>query len=309
VVRIRQILCAVDFSDFSRHAFDRAVAVGRSHAAMVTALHVLPSAAAMTPVPFGPEGPGPFALHEVDREQLTGQLKAFLAIDHAIGVPVEFQVTEGSPLHREILLQADRLAADLLVLGTHGRSGFERLLLGSVTEKVLRRAKVPVLTVPCCTPDVLPMGRSPFNRVLCATDFSQSSIAAIQYAASLSREGAARLTVIHVVEVHPVVYEPTMATPFDDQLDWPARERACLAHLHTAIPETVRRACELEAVVTSGKPYIEILKAATDREADLIVLGVHGHDVLDRLVFGSTTAQVVRRAVCPVLTVRHDGRD
>ena len=96
-----------------------------------------------------------------------------------------------------------RNAADVVVMGTHGRSGFDRFFLGSVAEKTLRTSPVPVLVVPPRTPDVMPASRDPFRRVLCAVDSSQDSARALEYAASLARHAAGRLTLMHAVEPIP----------------------------------------------------------------------------------------------------------
>src|SRR5262249_49240582 len=104
----------------------------------------------------------------------------------------------GGPV-TEILAQAADMSADLLVLGTHGRSGFERLFLGSVTEKVLRKASCPVLTVPPGLPDAVPASPIRYACILCPVDFSESSLRALEYALSLAQETDARLAVLHVV--------------------------------------------------------------------------------------------------------------
>jgi nucleotide-binding universal stress UspA family protein len=305
MVRIKHILCPIDFSEFSRHALDRALVMARAHDATVTALHVVPASVAVpVGVPFGPEGPGPFLAHHVDREQAGDELVRFVGRAATRGVPVQPQVVEAPSAYREILLLADRLEADLIVMGTHGRSGFDRLLVGSVTEKVLRRANVPVLTVPSHAPDLVPAADAAFHRIICAVDFSDCSLLAIAHAASLARESKSGFTVIHVVELLPVAYEPSMATPFDAYLDRPALEEAARGHLRRFVPDGIREQGQVEDVVVSGKPYAEILNLAAARNADLIVLGVHGYGVIDRLLFGSTAGHVVRQAVCPVLTVR-----
>jgi nucleotide-binding universal stress UspA family protein len=299
MVRIKQILCPIDFSEFSRHAFDRAVAVARIHDATVTVLHVFPLPTPVPTIPFGPEGPGPFVLHELDRDAVLAQMRKFLGLDG--GARPALEVVEANNTHQEILTQAERLSADLIVMGTHGRSGFQRLLLGSVTEKVLRTSPVPVLTVPVLAPGT---GKGAFERIVCATDFSDCSIAALRYAASLAMEGTVRLTVVHVVEIIPVGYEPMMVTPYDDASHRDELVKAARERLRRLLPETVREACMVDELVTTGKAYVEILGTAAERQADLIVLGIHGRNALDRFLFGSTTEHIVRRATCPVLTVR-----
>ena len=308
MVRINQILCPVDFSEFSRHAFDRAVAVARAYSASITVLHVLPVPAAVPAVPYGPEGPGSFGLEPMDRAHVLKDLPRFLSAETPVGVPLLYEAIEAPSAPKEILLQAQRLAADLVVMGTHGRSGFERLLLGSVTEKVLRTSPVPVMTVPSHAPDAVPASRQVFRRILYATDFSQGSEHALRYAASLAEHAGAELVIVHVVEPFPVGQDPIVGISYDVTAYHEALKEAARTHLQRFVPETVRFGCETVDVITKGRPYVEILREASQREADLIVLGVHGRTAVDRLVFGSTTEHVVRRSTCPVLTVREDER-
>ena len=309
MVRIKKILCPIDFSDFSHRAFDRAVAIARSHTAALTVLHVVPVQLDTAILPYvEPESLGPFALPDVDRGRIVRELQQFLAIDHSLGVPVAFEVTEAPHVHEEILLHAERLPADLVVMGTHGRSGFQRLMLGSVTEKVLRKTRPPVLTVPRAVSDVIPAGRTPFERVLCAVDFSECSIAAFRYAVALAKESHARLAAVHVVELAPPLYDPLVGPA----IDLPGYRSACeivgRERLRNVIPVAVRKATGVEEFVACGKPHHEILRVAEEWRSDLIVLGVHGRNVADRMLFGSTVEPVVRRAPCPVLTVRAEAR-
>jgi nucleotide-binding universal stress UspA family protein len=309
MVRIDKILCPIDFSDFSRHAFDRAVAIARSHRAALTALHVVPIQLAAPALPYvEPQSLGPFQISEADRERIVAELQRFLAVDpsvpDAIDVKVSFEATEAPDIHQEILERAEQLPADLIVMGTHGRSGFERLMLGSVTEKVLRKARSPVLTVPSALSDVVPVGRGPFERILCGVDFSECSMSALRYASSLAEESRARLTVVHVIELAPPAYDPLVGPPIDLPGYRQACETASRERLRNVIPAAVRRSTDIEELIVCGKPHHEVLRIAEDRRSDLIVLGVHGRNVVDRMLFGSTVEPVVRRAHCPVLTVR-----
>jgi nucleotide-binding universal stress UspA family protein len=304
MARLKEILCPVDFSASSRHALHRAAAVARAQGAALTVVHVCGAPVGTAAgVPFGPEGPGPFILHDLDRENASEQMRHLLDAVPA-GVPVRHEVIEAASVYRAVLAEADKTAADLIVMGTHGRSGFDRWLLGSVTEKVLRRASVPVLTVPALAPDVAPDSTATFRRVLCAIDFSDCSRTALDYAASFARDANGTLILFHSVELLPIIYEPTAvgAPPFER--DRPELERSAREHLRRLVPESLRQGITVEEAVGSGKPYVEILRLAEERTVDLIVLGVHGHGVIDRLIFGSTAGHVVRQAACPVLTVR-----
>ena len=189
------------------------------------------------------------------------------------------------------------------MVGTHGRSGFDHLFLGSVAERTLRTSRVPVLVVPPHTRDVVPAPTEPFRSVLCAVDFSQDSARAFEYAASLARHGAGRLTLLHVVEPMPVGYDPMVGPPFDIAGYEFRMEESGRAQLQKLAPDSATAGCEVETLLARGKAYKEILRVAAERQADLIVLGVHGRNALDRLVFGSTTEHIIRRARCPVLAV------
>jgi nucleotide-binding universal stress UspA family protein len=309
MVRIEKILCPIDFSDFSRHAFDRAVAIARSHKAVVTALHVVPIQLATPALPYiEPQSLGPFEISEADRERIVGELRRSLAVDNLQDVRVSFEATEAPDIHQEILDRAEQLGADLIVMGTHGRSGFQRLMLGSVTEKVLRKARTPVLTVPSALPDVGAAGGGPFQRILCAVDFSECSMAALRYASSLAVESGARLAAVHVIELAPPAYDPLVGPAIDLPGYRQACETASRERLRNVIPSAMRKSSGIEEMVVCGKPHHEILRIAEEWRSDLVVLGVHGRNVVDRMLFGSTVEPVVRRAHCPVLTVRAETR-
>lgn len=305
MIEIRRILCPVDYSDFSRRALDHAVAIARWYGSTVTVFHVcalLPAAAfapgplALTATPLAPEG----------REALLGRLRSFADVDvSGSGVQIEFEVAEGSTA-AEILQKAEADSSDLIVLGTHGHSGFDRLVLGSVAERVLRKASCPVLTIPCHAPDAASVPSKLFRRILCAIDFSDCSIAAMHHAISLAKEADAQLTLLSVVDIPVGLWPATEApTPLPAELrNWiDAAECERSESLNALIPSEARAYCTISTVVATGTPYRRILSAASDLDAGLIVMGVRGRGAADLLLFGSTTQRVVRLATCPVLTI------
>ena len=301
MISIQQILCPVDFSEHSRHAVHHAVALAKWYRASVTLLHVQSPVG----VPAGPPEVLPtLVLTREQRQELLGSLRSMVATEAGEAVLTEVDVAEGNPF-REIVERARTMKSDLIVMGTHGASGFERLLLGSVTEKVLRKAPCPVLTVPPRAHDVMPIPPL-YKRILCAVDFSDSSMRALKYALSLAQEADGCLTVAHVFEL-----EGSMAANWRTALT-PSSIRSELARLEEerreklahAVPEDARTYCEIETVMVGGTPYREILQLADEKKSELIVVGVHGRSGADLLFFGSTTNHVVRQASCPVLTVR-----
>ncbi len=301
---IRQILCAIDFSEPSHRALDYAVTLGRTCHARVVALHVCPVEEMPVRAYGGPVVAEPITIAAVDRQRITADLKTLIARVKDGTVWVEGTVVEGS-VPDQILTRAQNLPADLLVVGTHGRSGFERLVLGSVAEKLLRKAPCPVLTVPPHAADAVPTRPVLFRRIVCGVDFSDAGLTALNYALAFAREAAARLIVLHVHEKLLEQALPPFERQYYDVTEYVNEyEQAALVRLSEAIPASSREGLDIQEVVAVGKPYREILRLARDSAADLVVLGVHGHGVAERLFFGSTAQHVVREATCPVLTVR-----
>jgi nucleotide-binding universal stress UspA family protein len=303
MVALKRILCPVDFSEFSRRALDHALGVARCYEATVTALHVVApvSAIATNPFSFGVETPPPpMVLPQVDRAAIAAHLQRLADEEQVPGVTVETVVAEAPDVYREILVQADRLHADLVVMGTHGRSGFERLFLGSTAEKILRKARCPVMTVPPKTPEAMPRGPNPFTRIVCGIDFSESSRIGLEYAMSLAQANKASLTLAHVIDTRPLYYDfsPPVAI---NLAAWSDEARTRLRQM---VPEGVRSSCAVSEVVREGASHVEILALAKEMGADLIVLGVRGRGAADLFFFGSTTHHVIRQASCAVLTLR-----
>jgi nucleotide-binding universal stress UspA family protein len=187
-------------------------------------------------------------------------------------------------------------------MGTHGRGGFERWVLGSVTEKVLRKVGCPVMTIP----PPFEGTRAPvaFKRILCALDFSEASLNALRYALSLAQENDAELALLHAVE-WLVEDQPGAEPPVFDVPEYRRYlERDARARLHRAVPEEARDWCHPVELLGAGRAWKEILRVARERESQLIVMGVHGRSAVDLMLFGSTTHHVIRSACCPVLTIR-----
>jgi nucleotide-binding universal stress UspA family protein len=299
MVSITRILCPVDLSDFSRDALRHALALAEWYEAQVTVCHVYSAPQPLLPV-TGMPGNVPLP-PPVKPDEIAEHVRQFCAsLLKNNGKPIEIVVTEGNAA-KEIVLLAEQLPADLLVLGTHGRSGFERLFLGSVTEKVLRTTRAPVMTIP---PPVTQPGPTLYKTILCPLDFSDASTRALEYAVSLAQEADARLILLHVIENllgeegasemgHMRVSE------YDRYLKVDA-----MARLKAVVPETASAWSTPEERVARGRAYREILKVARDEGVELIVMGVQGKSALTRLVFGSTTHHVIREASCPVLTLR-----
>jgi nucleotide-binding universal stress UspA family protein len=282
---LRTIVCGVDFSALAGAALDLAVSIAREHGAAVHAVHADESAIApLADVGLAPGG------DEGLREALREQLASDLARLGDRGVKLVPRV-EAGPAAEVLRVAAVSLGADLVVVGTHGRTALSHALLGSVAERVVQISPTSVLTVPRRGTT-----RWPFRTVVCATDFSEGAQAALRASLSLAR-GARNLHVVHVLE----------AASFLGQFDGEAAD-ALVSDLRSALDEEVERhappAQRIMKHVRGGIVYDQILDEAERADADLVVLGATGHSGVERALLGSTTARVVRGSRIPVLVVR-----
>jgi nucleotide-binding universal stress UspA family protein len=300
MVEIREILCPTDFSESSRHALDHAIAIAKWYRSRITALHVIH-------VPLVPEPPpsmlavgaaGGIAVVTSTMQVCEADVRTWVEPAARVGITTDVFVNEGNAARR-ILEHAQSWRTDLIVLGTHGLGGVDRAMLGSVTEKVLRKADCPVMTVP---PVAATAAKLPYKRLLCPVDFSESSLNALRYALSLAEEADASLTILHVFD-WPRDGD-LLTQRFDTAEFRRVIEEDARARLDGLVTDDVRQWCTPSTRVAYGKPYREIIDLAAQQQADLIVMGVRGRNSLDLTLFGSTTNQVVRRAPCPVLTLR-----
>ena len=299
MIDIRRILCPTDFSDAARHALDYAVAIAKSYGSTLTILHV----SAVQPV-YAFDGAGtvlpPPPLSSMERERLLASMQQSVATEIGTTVPFATELVEGNAV-ASILERASTLPSDLIVLGTHGLSGFDRLALGSVTEKVLRKASCPVLTVPPNSPDAVPVPSALFRRILCGVDFSECSMHALTYALSLAQEADAHLLVVNVFE-HLFDDAPAPSVAVRGYFELVEEDRR--TRLAAAVPTDAQTFSKVETRFAEGRAHRTILRLAEEDKSDLIVIGVRGRGAIDRWVFGSTAEHVVRHATCPVLTLR-----
>lgn len=298
IADIHHVLCAVDFSECSRRALDHALAMAKWYGGWLSVLYVHPVS---TPSLARSSG---VALSPAERAAFIAQLRAFVPSEVGSHVPVEFLVLEGN-IAVEILAEAEH--ADLVVVGTHGRTGLEHAVLGSVAETVVRKAAVPVMTVPRAAHDATNAVPRLFHHIVAAVDGSDPSLDALTCAVSLAEEADARLTVLRVLD--PPRELAAWASESPEGRRYAERWQASvLTRLHDLVPESARRYCHVDERVEPGRPSQKILRVAADQRAGLIVMGARGHGALGRMLFGSTAQEVVRQATCPVLTLRRDRR-
>jgi nucleotide-binding universal stress UspA family protein len=286
-IEIKRVLYLTDFSQASARVLPFAVGLANKHHATLEALHVL--------TPVIPET-CPEAV-QADVELAEAQMKRISATIPDVGLQIN--MTRGIGIAEAIAEAIHDRHVDLIVLGTHGRTGMPRLVLGSVAEEIFRRSPVPVLTVGPHVPDVT-TAAAKFHRVLFATDFSSESEAAAPFAFSFADEQPARLMLLHIAP------KAELGTVRDEK-KFEASVIETIRQLRAIAPSDMEIYNPAEVAVDYGEPGERIVASAKQWGADLIVLGVKG--AADHLGAATHVARavahyVVTHATCPVLTVR-----
>jgi nucleotide-binding universal stress UspA family protein len=213
---------------------------------------------------------------ELDRQHLLDSLRA-LAEEHVDpSVKVTFEVETGHAL-QVIERELERLKPDVLVLGSHGRTGLSRLMMGSVAENFVKAARCPVLVARG------PAREGTLKRVLVPVNFTEHSRESLRLGCDLSSRFNAELVVLYAVEQAGAEEDP-------------------MARLCEFVPEGSREHCQVREIVRSGEASEEVVLAARKEKADLIVMGVEHRPFLEITTIGTTTERVIRHSPCAVLT-------
>lgn len=289
-IGLKNVLFLTDFSEPSAAALPFAAMIARSYGAKVMALHVLvPSTYTYMTPEMGVE------LLDAQDDAAKSEMEKVEA--EFAGLPREAVLERNMgvwPALSKILQERD---IDLIVLGTHGRTGLKKAVFGSTAEEVFRRTAIPVLTIgPGVRTGAHNGGR--FHCVLFATDFNAVSNAAAAYAMSLAQENQSRLILLHVLPA-PKPGKTSKAVELS--------VAEALHRVEDLLPRDAELWCRPEPTVEHGEPGAQILATAERCGADLIVLGVRGMDTLTEVVTRverATAYEVIAHAHCPVLTVR-----
>jgi nucleotide-binding universal stress UspA family protein len=289
-ISLNSILYLTDFSAHSEAALPFCVSVAREYGATVHALHVL------TPSTFTCTTPG-LAAEIIGAQEEAAESEMQRIESQLAGVAHDTTVKRGFDLWPTLEGAILEQKPDLIVLGTHGRTGAQEFIMGSVAEEIFRRSRVPVLTIgPAVNRGVHSGAR--FHCILFATDFTPESLAAAPWAISMAQENQARLVILNVLRQRKVspnerIAEETVAH--------------AMYQLHELVPPSAELWCRSEALVQYGDPARKILEMAQECGADLIVLGVReatGQLGATTHLARTTAQHIVAHAHCPVLTVR-----
>lgn len=281
-VTINNILLATDFSRESQTALQCAVSLASRYGSKIFLAHVLAPEGSMAAAEACP------ALVDIMRHNAEQNMANLENTRDLRFLPHEVILRSGDKWEVISQLLTDR-NIDLIVIGTQGHGGLEKLILGSTAEKVVRHATCPVLTV---GPHVRLASPNRFGHILYASDFSTGSLRALTYALSLAEEDRAELTLLHIIE--------TEAVSESELPKWKKWDREKLMAM---VPPDFDLAYDPEIEVEIGIPDVEIVRLADTREADLIVMGSHRGDAVSTHVPWTTVHHVLQHAHCPVLTV------
>jgi nucleotide-binding universal stress UspA family protein len=282
-VALRNILMAIDFSPSSEAALGYAVAIARRYGSRIYMTHIIRPDVYQLVSPEAME-----TVLDQARQYAEQQMAKVLVSGRVRGVPHQVLLGHGE-LWTVFSQLIEEHEIDLIVVGTRGRTGLKKMLIGSVAERVFRLAPCPVLTVGPRVTQEPPVEARP-RRILYATDFSAAAEGAAPYALSLAQEQQSDLTLLHVLDGGHALESPKAAE--------------ITSRLAALVPQEAALWCTPEFRVAQGHPADEILKAADDLGADLIIMGARHPDFSINQLPPATAYKVVCWAHCPVLTIR-----
>jgi len=293
-MKIEHILTATDFSEASLPALTIAGQWAKAYGARLSIVH------AFDPMPLGAAANYPStnvaaAANAVELSELANRELDRACEGRFEGVEVTRELIQQPAAWLGIRDYAEDHDVDLIVLGTHGRTGVERLLIGSTAERVTRHAHCPVLVVRGAAPE------SSFPRhVLVATDFSPQSERAFEPARELAVRCGAKLTVGHVYDSSPIMLGEHPAFTDAAALDAELKRK-----LRAVMEERFAGVAGVRtALLAAASPVVGLADYAREENVDLIVIATHGRSGLARVLMGSVAERIVRHASCSVLIVR-----
>jgi nucleotide-binding universal stress UspA family protein len=294
-IHMKNILCATDLSGPGNRTLSYGIGLAREFGSKLSVCHVIEMPATAV---YGEAFVDP-----VEQQQISGKLAMEQIHKLMEGVDLEWEpIIAVGHASDEINRMVEQHRIDLVVSATHGRSGLKRLVLGSVTERLMRTLPCPLLVISARSGSARHVSYQGFQKILIGCDFSKMSNFALRFAVSLAQELASELHMAHVVEAYAyresvvpeIVSEDEMQRVLNEFLEKRLAER---------VPEEAFHWCSPKTVLLDGRPDEALSIYARNQEIDLIVLGTRGQGLVETFLLGSTTDRLVRRAECPVLSV------
>lgn len=294
---VKHILFATDFSPCSAPAFRYAVEWAKVFDARLTLFHGI----SLQP---GVDIDAGIAQRYLDEQRHVAEehLQQLLA-DASQHVPHAALEMRTGLASSQICDVAREHKTDLIITGTHGWTGFNRVVFGSIAERVIQRAPCPVLSIPDRSPEetagLHALTIQP-RQIVLPVDFSDCSIDAYEYGVEVAKWFDAAVTLVHAVEPLSYSLDFSLTHPLEDKANRKKIEQRLQQLTSVLIEQGLSAQYQLV-----DKPSMEaIVKASTSQEADLVIMGTHARRGLSRLLLGSTTAKVLQHSFCPILTVK-----
>jgi nucleotide-binding universal stress UspA family protein len=290
------IVIPVDGSTHSKRAAEHGLGLARRFDATAHLLTAVDIQAAAGPFNVGGVDEEFIKRLEDDGRDILEEVQADLDTED---LALRIAVARGSPA-QAIREYADENDAALLVLGTQGRTGLERYVVGSVAERVVRTAEQPVLTVRAAE-EQDERAATGYDEILVATDGSDHAATAVDHAIEIAGQYDARVHAVNVVDVARIAHSPNVTVPVDLVETFVSAGEDTTSDVANRVREA---GLDATTAVRKGSPRDELLAYADENDIDLVVMGSAGRTGIDRYLLGSTAEGVLRRATVPVFTVR-----
>ena len=322
-IKPKKIMCAIDFSDFTNSILSYGKSLASEFGSTLYLCHIVSGALMVSSF-----GHSYIAYTDVKGDRIRHAKDRLKKIAEASDIDCEIIVSYGHAAD-EIDQTARKNNVDMIIAATHGGSGVKRFLIGSVTDRLVKILSCPLLVLHARENHLVSAIEESIklNRILVGCDFSPDSKLAFDYALSLAQEFQTQLYLAHVIrstEQIKLTASDYMKIQGGDYTKWARSEYLNLQknathedlgkkstlssrlekQLSHMVPEESRNWCTPVTILLEGQPYKKLIDYAVQKEVDMIVLGVHGHSLLEQFLVGSTTDRVISRASCPVLVVR-----
>lgn len=288
IAKIETLLLSTDGSEFSEGAVREAINLARICSSRLIALAVVetnPEYETMAP-----------KLVEKEIEKTRTNLEALKERAAKENVKCEVVIRQGEEPYRYVVDEASRGHVEMIVMGRHGRTGLKRLMMGSVTAKVIGHAPCNVLVVPRAAQLTL-------RKILVATDGSRYSEAAAREAIGTSKRCGSDLTVISVVPSESASPFDIVHSEMQRGLIAEKEQKAAECNIRNVKDLAEKEGIRVEGLILEGRPYEAIVNTANEKNIDLIIVGSHGRTGLEKLLMGSVTERVIGLSPCSVLVV------
>lgn len=287
---VNKILCPVDFSEYSRLALRYAVALAKDNDAKLLIYHSVPD---LTPAMSYLEGNYLMTVHDAMTTNANTRLDEYVSKSIPPDVSVIKMVGEGNPAESIVEL-CKQQEIDLVIMGTHGLTGYERFLMGSVTNRVLHKCSVPVLVVSKTSRHFLHEEETDaiqIRRILCPVDFDMNNTWIAGVAMSFAKKYGSQIIFLHSIFKA-------------EEGEWESLEKSALKKMESISLPAREENCDIRLEVRAGEPGEVILRTANSEGIDLIVMGHHTRKPLEEVFLGSIAKRVVTNSNCPVLVAR-----